>query len=46
VIDGYDGVSQAVNLSISRLLRYAGEGAVGAFFFPEGVPHPHRTTPP
>ena len=42
VIDGYDGLSQAVSLSIYRLLRYAGEGAVSVFFFPEGAPHPHR----
>ena len=28
VIDGYDGLSQAVSLFIYHLLRYAGEGAV------------------
>ena len=39
VIDGYDGLSQAVSLSIYRLLRYAGEGAVSVFFSPEGAPH-------
>jgi hypothetical protein len=43
VIEEYDGLSQAVSLSIYRLLRYAGDGAVGGFFYPEGFPHPHRT---
>ena len=38
VIVGYDGLG----LSIYRLLRYAGEGAVSVFFLPEGAPHPHR----
>jgi hypothetical protein len=42
VIDGYDGLSQAVSLSIYRLLRHAGEGAVNVLFFPERAPHPHR----
>jgi hypothetical protein len=37
VIDEYDGLSQAVSLSIYRLLRYAGEWAVGVFLFPEGA---------
>ena len=40
VNDGYDGRSQAVSLSINRLLRYAGEGAVSVFVSPEGAPAP------
>jgi hypothetical protein len=32
VIDGYGGLSQAVSLSIYRLLRYAGEGAATVSF--------------
>ena len=40
VIDGYDGLSQAVSLSIYRLLRYAGERALGVFFFLRRGPAP------
>jgi hypothetical protein len=41
VIDEYYGLSQAVSVSIYLLLRYAGEWAVGVFFFPEGASSTH-----
>ena len=40
VIDEYDGLSQAVSLSIYRLLRYAVEGGKWVYSFSQKGPAP------
>jgi hypothetical protein len=40
-LKGRPAPTQGVSVSIYRLLRYAGEGTVGVFFFPEGASRTH-----